>query len=152
MERHSNTYGWVFGQIRVDPNDPDTIYTMGLSLNVSLDGGKTFKRIRTPGGDHHALWIDPDNSNYLINGFDQGLAVSYDKGATWRYFQDVLPVCQFFNINYDMAAPFHVFGSMQDHGSFRGVVDLSKGRDKIPAVDFEGTPGGEGFEPRHRSG
>ena len=45
MERHSNTYGWVFGQIRVDPNDPDTVYTMGLSLNVSSDGGKTFKRV-----------------------------------------------------------------------------------------------------------
>jgi photosystem II stability/assembly factor-like uncharacterized protein len=144
MERHSNTYGWVFGQVRVDPNDPDTVYTMGLSLNVSHDGGKTFKRLRTPGGDHHALWIDPDNSNYLLNGFDQGLAVSYDRGATWRYFQDVLPVCQFFNLNYDMASPFHVFGSMQDHGSFRGVVDLSKGRDKIPAVAFEEAPGGEG--------
>ncbi len=144
MERHSNTYGWVFGQIRVDPSNPDTVYTMGLSLNVSQDGGKTFKRIRTPGSDHHALWIDPDNPDYLLNGFDQGLTVSYDRGATWRYFQDVLPVCQFFNLNYDMAEPFHVFGSMQDHGSFRGVVDLSKGRDKIPAVAFEETPGGEG--------
>ena len=144
MERQSNTYGWVFGQVRVDPNDPDTVYTMGLSLNVSNDGGKTFKRLRTPGGDHHALWIDPDNSNYLLNGFDQGLAVSYDRGKSWRYFQDVLPVCQFFNLNYDMATPFHVFGSMQDHGSFRGVVDLSKGRDKIPAVSFEEAPGGEG--------
>ena len=144
MERHSNTYGWVFGQVRVDPNDADTIYTMGLSLNVSTDGGKTFKRVKSPGGDHHALWIDPENSNYLINGFDQGLAVSYDQGKNWRYFQDVLPVCQFFNLNFDMATPFHVFGSMQDHGSFRGVVDLSKGRDKIPAVDFESTPGGEG--------
>ncbi|MCX6565951.1 MAG: hypothetical protein NTW38_05940 [Candidatus Aminicenantes bacterium] len=144
MERHSNTYGWVFGQIRVDPNDENTVYTMGLSLHVSRDGGKTFARLRTHGSDHHALWIDPQNSNYLINGFDQGLNVSYDKGLTWRYFQDVLPVSQFFNLNYDMDTPFRVYGSMQDHGSFRAKVDLSKGRDKIEPQEFETAPGGEG--------
>jgi photosystem II stability/assembly factor-like uncharacterized protein len=144
MEGHSNTYGWVFAQIRVDPNDENTVYTMGLSLNVSRDGGKTFSRLRSRGSDHHALWIDPENSNYLINGFDQGLAVSYDKGQTWKSFRDVLPVCQFFNINYDMATPFKVYGSMQDHGSFRAPVDLSRGRTAIPAQEFEGAPGGEG--------
>jgi photosystem II stability/assembly factor-like uncharacterized protein len=144
MERHSNTYGWVFGQVRVDPNDPETVYTMGLMLNVSNDGGKTFRRVPGPGVDHHALWIDPDNSSYMIKGFDQGLAVSYDKGANWRYFQNEIPVCQFFNLNVDRATPFHVYGSMQDHGSFRGVVDLSKGRDQIPPADFEEAPGGEG--------
>jgi photosystem II stability/assembly factor-like uncharacterized protein len=144
MERHSNTYGWVFGQIRVDPNDPNTIYTMGLSLNVSYDGGRTFKRLQTPGGDHHGLWIDPDNSNYLINVFDQGLAISYDKGTTWKDSRLTLPLAQFFNVSYDMDTPFRVYGSMQDHGSFRGTVDLGAGRDKIPTVDFQGAPGGEG--------
>jgi photosystem II stability/assembly factor-like uncharacterized protein len=144
MERHSNTYGWVFGQVRVDPNDPETVYTMGLMLNVSNDGGKTFRRVPGPGVDHHALWIDPDNSSYMIKGFDQGLAVSYDRGANWRYFRDEIPVCQFFNVNVDMAIPFRAYGSMQDHGSFRGAVDLSKGRDKIPVADFEEAPGGEG--------
>ena len=144
MERHSNTYGWVFGQIRVDPNDDNTVYIMGVPFSVSTDGGKTFKYVRSPGGDNHALWIDPDNSNYLIKGFDQGVAVSYDKGKNWRYFQNEIPVCQFFNIAYDMATPFKVYGSMQDHGSFRAPVDLSKGRDKIPAQKFEQAPGGEG--------
>jgi photosystem II stability/assembly factor-like uncharacterized protein len=144
MERHSNTYGWVFGQIRVDPNDANTIYTMGLSLNVSYDGGKTFKRLQTPGGDHHGLWIDPDNSNYLINVFDQGIAISYDRGTTWKDSRQTLPLAQFFNISYDMDTPFRVYGSMQDHGSFRGVVDLSRGRDRVPTMDFEGAPGGEG--------
>ena len=48
MERHSNTYGWVFGQIRVDPSDANTVYTMGLGLSVSSDGGRTFKRLQTP--------------------------------------------------------------------------------------------------------
>jgi len=144
MERHSGTYGWVFGQIRVDPNDPDTSYIMGVPFSASKDGGKTYASIRGFGGDNHALWIDPDNSNYLLKGCDQGLTVSYDKGKSWRPFQDGLPVCQFFNLNYDMATPFKVYGSMQDHGSFRGKVDLSQGRDKIPAQKFEGAPGGEG--------
>ncbi len=144
MERHSNTYGWVFGQVRVDPNDENTVYILGVPFSVSTDGGKTFKHVRSPGGDNHALWIDPDNSNYLIKGFDQGVAVSYDKGKNWRYFQKEINVCQFFNINYDMATPFKVYGSMQDHGSFRGKVDLSAGRDKIPAQEFENAPGGEG--------
>ena len=144
MERHSGTYGWVFGQIRVDPNDENSFYTMGLGFNVSQDGGKTLSRVPGPGVDHHALWIDPENSDYLIKGFDQGLAVSYDKGKNWRYFQKEIPACQFFNVNYDMATPFKVYGSMQDHGSFRGTVDLSRGRDRIPAVAWENAPGGEG--------
>jgi photosystem II stability/assembly factor-like uncharacterized protein len=144
MERHSGTYGWVFGQIRVDPNDENTFYTMGLYLNRSTDGGKTIARVIGPGVDHHALWIDPENSGYLLKGFDQGLAVSYDQGKNWRYFQKEIPVCQFFNLNYDMAVPFKVYGSMQDHGSFRGPVDLSRGRDRIPAAAWENAPGGEG--------
>ena len=144
MENHSGTYGWVFGQIRVDPNDEDTVYIMGVPFSVSADGGKTFQYVNSPGGDNHALWIDPANSNYLIKGFDQGVAVSYDKGKNWRYFQDGIPVCQFFNLNYDMGTPFKVYGSMQDHGSFRAKVDLGRGRDKIEAQKFENAPGGEG--------
>ena len=153
MERHSGTYGWVFGQVRVDPNDPNTSYILGVPFSDSSDGGKTYTRLPGPGADHHALWIDPANSRYLIKGFDQGLAVSYDKGRDWRYFQQEINVCQFFNVAYDMATPFKVYGSMQDHGSFRGPVDLSRGRDKIPAQEFEGAPGGEGsnqaIDPDH---
>jgi photosystem II stability/assembly factor-like uncharacterized protein len=144
MQQHSGTYGWVFGQIRVDPNDPETSYIMGVPFSASADGGKTYKGVRSPGGDNHALWIDPANSSYLIKGFDQGVAVSYDKGLSWRYFQKELNLCQFFNLNYDMGTPFKVYGSMQDHGSFRGKVDLSAGRDRIPAAEFESAPGGEG--------
>ena len=59
MIGHSGTYGWVFGQIRVDPTDENTIYTLGLGLNVSRDGGKTFTTLRGMHGDHHGLWIDP---------------------------------------------------------------------------------------------
>jgi photosystem II stability/assembly factor-like uncharacterized protein len=144
MEGASGTYGWVFGQMRVDPNDAETVYIMGLALNVSEDGGRTFRRLPGMHGDHHGLWIDPDNSDYLVNVNDGGVAISYDGGDNWRTFYQNLPLVQFFNVGHDMGDPFHVLGSVQDHGSYRGVVDLSRGRHAIPAVEWESTPGGEG--------
>ncbi|MFC1565004.1 WD40/YVTN/BNR-like repeat-containing protein [candidate division KSB1 bacterium] len=146
MMRVSSTYGWVFGQIRVDPNDEDTVYIMGVQFHGSEDGGKTFKPIQGMHSDHHALWIDPDNSNYLINGNDGGIVISYDKGKTWKQFTHNLPVVQFFNISYDMATPFHVYGSVQDHGSYRGAVNITDGTRgrTIRPVNFQGAPGGEG--------
>ncbi len=144
MRSLSATYGWVFGQIRVDPNNENKIYVMGLALNVSEDGGKTFRPLYGMHGDHHGLWIDPENSDYLVNVNDGGVAISYDGGENWKTFYDNLPLVQFFNVMYDMDDPFHVYGSIQDHGSYRGVVDLSHGRNNIPAVEFERAPGGEG--------
>ncbi|MCP5054170.1 MAG: hypothetical protein GY940_43790, partial [bacterium] len=144
MEGLAVTYGWVFGQIRVDPNNADRIYVMGLALNVSDDSGKTFRPLPGMHGDHHGLWIDPDNSDYLLNVHDGGLSVSYDRGKKWRNFTGNLPLAQFFNVMYDMDTPFNVYGSMQDHGSFRGEVDLSKGRNAIPAQKWKYAPGGEG--------
>ncbi|HDR88302.1 MAG TPA: hypothetical protein ENN63_01565 [Bacteroidetes bacterium] len=144
MERHSGTYGWVFGQIRVDPNDENTIYTMGVQLHVSNDGGKTFRTLRGMHADHHGLWIDPDNSDYLFNANDGGVCVSYDRGETWHLFTERLQASQFFNVQVDNADPFHIYGSIQDHGSYRAEVDLIRGRDRIPVADFEWAPGGEG--------
>jgi len=144
MERHSSTYGWVFGQIRVDPSDKNTVYIMGIPLSQSTDGAKTFKRLRGPHADHHGLWIDPDNGNYLLNVQDGGLTISYDKGETWKYPIEVLPLAQFYNVEYDMSTPFRVFGSIQDHHSFYGTVDMSRGRDNIPPVEFPRTLGAEG--------
>ena len=144
MERHSATYGWVFGQIRVDPNDENTIYTMGIQLNQSTDGGKTFKSLRGPHADHHGLWIDPGNSNYLLNVQDGGLTISYDMGKTWKFPIKELPLAQFYNVAFDYSTPFRVFGSIQDHHSFYGPVDLSRGRDRIPPTEFKNILGAEG--------
>ena len=144
MEGLSGTYGWVFGQIRVDPNDENKIFVMGVQLHMSEDAGKTFKILRGMHADHHGMWIDPDNSNYIVNANDGGVAISYDGGKNWRTFYDNLPLVQFFNVMHDMDDPFRVYGSIQDHGSYRGVVDLSSGRNNIPAVEWEEAPGGEG--------
>lgn len=144
MERLAGTYGWVFGQIRVDPNDENRIYVMGVPLVVSDDAGKTVRQLRGMHGDHHGLWIDPANSDYIANVNDGGVAISYDRGVNWRTFYDNVPLVQFFNVQYDLASPFHVYGSIQDHGSRRAVVDLSRGRHNIPAQRWEDAPGGEG--------
>lgn len=144
MRGLGGTYGWVFGQIRVDPVNPDKIYVMGLALNVSEDRGKTFRRLVGMHGDHHGLWIDPDNTDYLVNSNDGGVDISYDGGENWRNFNHNLPLVQFFNVAHDMDTPFRVYGSVQDHGSFRGTIDLSRGRNAVPAVEWENAPGGEG--------
>lgn len=144
MRQLSATYGWVFGQIRVDPINENKIYVMGLFINVSEDGGKTFRMLEGIHVDQHGLWIDPANTNYLVNVNDGGLAISYDGGKNWRTFTRNFPLVQFFTVAYDMAEPFHAYGSIQDHGSFRAKVDLSKGRNQIPAQEWEEAPGGEG--------
>lgn len=143
MQRASSTYGWVFGQVRADPVDPDTVYMMGLSLKVSNDSGATFRNLRGMHVDQHALFIDPANTKYLVNGNDGGLAISYDGGLKWRTTRDNLPAVQFYNVGYDMDTPFRVYGSIQDHGSRRGTVDLRRGRSRIRPSEWEGAPGGE---------
>jgi len=142
MERFSATYGWVFGQICVDPNDENIVYIMGLGIGKSTDGGKTFKIIRYRGlhADHHAMWIDPEDSNHIINGNDGGVNVSYDGGKTWINYENIGDV-QFYNVTVDMAKPFNVYGSIQDNGSWKGPVTHRPGRDN--RWQWTPIPGGE---------
>jgi photosystem II stability/assembly factor-like uncharacterized protein len=149
MEGFCGTYGWVFGQIRVDPSDENTIYIMGVPLAKSTDGGKSFRRLDYAGlhGDHHGLWIDPEDSNYLINVNDGGVNISYDGGEIWREFHSIHPVVQFYNVAFDMEKPFNVYGSVQDHGTYKGNVSHNKPRirrEPRRATYWESAPGGEG--------
>jgi len=144
LQRLCNTYGWVFGQITVDPTNEDILYVQGVSMASSKDGGKTWERYFNAGGDNHGMWIDPSNTDFILSNHDGGISISQDGGKTWKRSRNTVNVVQFYNVAYDMDTPFHVFGSIQDHGSRRGTVDLSQGRDSIPAVDWEGAPGGEG--------
>jgi photosystem II stability/assembly factor-like uncharacterized protein len=155
MERFGGTYGWVFAQIRVDPNSPETIYIMGLGLSKSVDGGKTYAGLYGEGlhGDHHGLWIDPFDSSHLINNNDGGVNISYDGGKTWRDFHDGIPCVQFYNVSYDFSTPFWVYGSVQDQGTYRGLIPLLKPTTGAPAgrrrmglaqPKWETAPGGEG--------
>ena len=149
MEGFGGTYGWVFGQLRVDPSDANTVYIMGLRLAKSTDGGKSWTTLSFPElhGDHHGLWIDPDDSDYLINVNDGGINVSYDGGKTWRDFHRNHPLVQFYNVAYDMEKPFNVYGSVQDHGTYKGNIDHNKPRRRREPrriTHWESAPGGEG--------
>jgi photosystem II stability/assembly factor-like uncharacterized protein len=156
MDRFGGTYGWVFGQIRVDPNSPETIYIMGLGLSKSTDGGKTYQNLYSQGlhGDHHGLWIDPNDSDHLINNNDGGVNISYDGGQSWRDFHDGIPAVQFYNVTFDNSTPFWAYGSVQDQGSFRGLIPLRRpGQASGPRARrsfmasqprWETAPGGEG--------
>jgi len=143
MSAHSGTYGWVFGQIRVDPKDDKTIYTLGLGLNVSHDGGRTFVPIRGTHGDHHGLWIDPDNPSTLYSANDGGVYLSSDAGATWKFAVSA-GGAQLYDVTVDNSTPAWAYGSIQDVGSRRGKIALTSGRDRIPAVEWAVAPGGEG--------
>ncbi|MEM7205677.1 MAG: hypothetical protein AAF628_35820 [Planctomycetota bacterium] len=142
LRRLFSTYGWVFGQIRVDPQDPDDIWVMGVPLMRSRDGGVTFERVRYQGlhSDHHAMWIDPRDSRHVVAGNDGGINISYDGGETWRNV-DNLGCAQFYNVAVDMAEPFRVYGSIQDNGSWRGPSNHRPGRDAATA--WVRIPGGE---------
>jgi photosystem II stability/assembly factor-like uncharacterized protein len=165
MKGMANTYAWVFGNIRVDPTDENTVYTLALRVSVSHDGGKTFGLVGAPppgavaggppaagappqagrganvGGDNHAMWIDPKNTKFMLVGNDGGFRISQDGGQSWRRAD--LPTETAFDMAFDMDTPFRVYGAFQDHGSFRGVVDLSKGRDNLSPTAWENAPGGE---------
>lgn len=153
LERFAGTYGWVFSQIRVDPNNENVVYIMGVPFAKSTDGGKTFANIRTWGkdvkgdpvhGDHHAMWIDPTNSDYIINGNDGGVAVSYDGSKTWKTFVHNMPTTHFYNVTYDMKTPFNIYGSVQDQGSSMGSSAYTYDKASLQSIAWRDAPGGEG--------
>jgi photosystem II stability/assembly factor-like uncharacterized protein len=143
LTRLSATYGWVFGQVRVDPADENTVYVLGVTLAVSHDAGRTFTVIRGTHGDHHGLWIDPRQPSTLYDANDGGVNLTRNGGRTWTHAVSA-GGSQFYDVALDTASPTHAYGSIQDDGSRRGVIDVSKGRGSVPAVGWEPAPGGEG--------
>ncbi|NNE76878.1 MAG: glycosyl hydrolase, partial [Pricia sp.] len=115
------SYGYYFGEIRVDPNNSDKIYLGGVSLIKSEDGGKTYSPINGDNlhADHQALWVNPKMPGHLINGNDGGVNISYDDGKNW--IKNNSPtVGQFYAINVDNQKPYHVYGGLQDNGVWEG--------------------------------
>jgi photosystem II stability/assembly factor-like uncharacterized protein len=117
---------FYFATIIVDPKDFNRVYKPGYSLTVSEDGGKTFSELGGGGifgggyhGDCHALWINPDNPDQLFLGTDGGVYASTDRGAYWRFVED-LPLAQFYHVSYDMERPYNVYGGLQDNGTWMG--------------------------------
>ena len=115
------SYGYYFGEIRVDPQDPAKLYVLGVPLLKSTDFGKTWESIDFDNmhGDHQALWVNPNRSGHLIAGNDGGLNISYDDGENWLKYNST-SVGQFYDINVDMKTPYNVYGGFQDNGVWMG--------------------------------
>ncbi|MFQ5704870.1 MAG: hypothetical protein ACE5HT_12720, partial [Gemmatimonadales bacterium] len=141
----TNNRPMYYSQIRVDPNDPDRIYLGGSQLYRSSDGGKTFTNdaAHDVHSDHHALWIDPNNSDHLIVAGDGGVSVSWDRSDNWRQLRN-LPIAQFYEIGVDMRDPYYVCGGLQDNGSWCGPSDTWSNQGIRPR-DWYNIGGGDGF-------
>jgi len=140
-----NPRPFYFCDIRVHPQDPNTVYRLQTNLDISTDGGKTFISMISwtqihP--DHHALWISPDGKT-MIDGNDGGVAVSHDGGTKWRFIHN-LALAQFYHVTTDRKRPYNVYGGMQDNGSMVGpsATYISDG---IFNDDWEGVSFGDGF-------
>ena len=139
----TNPRPMYFSQIRVDPNDDHRIYVLGVELHMSDDGGKTFVGTTVPHSDHHALWIDPADSNHVITGCDGGVNISYDRGATWD-FVDNMDLGQFYHVSYDMDTPYRVYGGLQDNASWGGPSAV-RSQYGIGNFDWFNIGSGDGF-------
>lgn len=117
----TNPRPMYYSQIRVDPNNDQRIWVLGAQMYVSDDGGKKFHTnlVKQIHSDHHAMWINPNNSQHIVLGGDGGVQVSYDRGKTWD-FVNTVPLGQFYEICVDMQKPYFVYGGLQDNGSWSG--------------------------------
>ncbi|HUR36801.1 MAG TPA: hypothetical protein VM009_03225 [Terriglobales bacterium] len=135
-----------YSTLYVDPKNVDRIYIMNTFNMVSDDGGRTLRRLgeRSKHVDNHALWIDPNDTDYLLNGCDGGVYESYDRGATWN-FKSNLNVGQFYDVTVDNSQPFYyVYGGTQDNSSLGGP-SRTKNAYGIVNSDWFITNGGDGF-------
>ena len=141
----TNNRPMYYSQIRVDPSDPDRVYLGGSVLYRSSDGGRDFTPDASDGVhlDHHALWIDPANSNHLILAGDGGVSVSWDRSENWYQLRN-LPIAQFYEIGVDMREPYHVCGGLQDNGSWCAPTDTWSNQG-IRTRDWYNVGGGDGF-------
>ena len=137
-----------FSQIRVDPNNDQKVWLGGVNMYMSEDGGRTFvqTRFRDVHSDVHAIWIDPANSDHIVNGNDGGVWVTWDSGRNWRHLNNIA-IGQFYEIAYDFQKPYRVCGGLQDNYSWCGP-SASLQTTGIGNEDWITVQGGDGFYAR----
>jgi photosystem II stability/assembly factor-like uncharacterized protein len=144
-----NTYGYYFAKIYTSYYNPDKVYILGFTAQLSTDGGKTFKTIDKGNvhPDHHALWVNPKKDSHMINGNDGGCNITYDDGATW--FKANMPaVGQYYSITVDDASPYNIYGGLQDNGSWWGPSNHREDPGWIGngQYGYRGINGGDGMQ------
>lgn len=115
-ERKIRQRAWYFSRLTADPEDPDKLYVLNVALHRSRDGGRTFTNVPSEHGDHHDLWIAPEDPQRMILGDDGGAAVSQDGAATWSSLE-TQPTAQFYRIAADDQFPYRLYGAQQDNST-----------------------------------
>ena len=144
-----SSYGYYFGEIRVDLQDENGIYVMGVPIIKSKDGGKTFTSISKENvhSDHQALWVNPNKPGHLLNGNDGGLNLSYDDGKNWTKLNDPA-VGQFYSVYADNQKNYNVYGGLQDNGVWVAPnnAKMNKGWKQTGKNPYESIMGGDGMQ------
>lgn len=137
---------FYYHEIYVDPTNENRLIYLHSTVSESIDGGKTFRSFIgwEIHPDHHAFWWSPADPTYMIEGNDGGLNISRDNGRTWQFVSG-LPLGQFYHINYDMDTPYHVYGGMQDNGSWKGPA-YTWNYGGIRSSDWQEILFGDGFD------
>ena len=139
-ERKLRQRAWYYTKIFADTQDEDRVYVMNVRYHRSKDGGKTFETYNAPHGDHHDLWIAPEDNQRLIIGDDGGAQISYDGGENWSSYGNQ-PTAQFYRVTTDNSFPYKIYGAQQDNSTVR-IDHRTEGR-YIGESDWESTAGGE---------
>lgn len=138
---------FYYQEIYVDPKNENRIYDIHSTVTYSEDGGRNFKTLLPYAGihpDHHAWWIHPENPDFMLDGNDGGMGITYDRGRNWT-FNEKLPVGQFYHINVDNELPYNVMGGMQDNGSWHGPA-YTWTNGGIRNYYWQNVGGGDGFD------
>lgn len=131
---------WYYTRIYADPKDEDVVYVMNVRYHKSKDGGRTFKAYAAPHGDHHDLWIAPEDPDRMIIGDDGGAQVTFDGGENWTTYHNQ-PTAQFYRITTDNDFPYRIYAAQQDNSTIR-ILHRTDGS-SIGESDWESTAGGE---------
>lgn len=139
-ERKLRQRAWYYTRIYADTKDEDVMYVLNVRYHKSTDGGKTYSTYNAPHGDHHDLWISPEDPNRMIIGDDGGAQVSYDGGETWSTYHNQ-PTAQFYRVTTDNSFPYKIYAAQQDNSTVR-IPHRTEGW-SISEDDWESTAGGE---------
>jgi photosystem II stability/assembly factor-like uncharacterized protein len=133
---------FYFANIIVDPKDENKVFKVDLILLLSTNGGKSFgSTADSAHGDHHDVWISPDDPNLVFTADDGGLWRSQDGGSGWEHMMN-LPISQFYHVSVDNDDPYHVYGGLQDNSAWVGDSSYPSG---IGNSAWENMYGGDGF-------
>ncbi len=138
----TNVRPFYYSHIYINPFDDKLVYYLSSRMQVSEDGGKTFKNIEGLHPDFHTMWLDPTNKKRFYVGQDGGASLTHDHGQTWILF-DNLCLAQFYAIGADMRDPYYVYGGLQDNGTWGGPSMSREG--KILTDFWFNIGGGDGF-------